>query len=101
MRRLLCSRKSTYLRISQGSSRRSTGTVRRRVNRVLDNQVTEEILPGGEIHEGEGGVNNIFRKIGGYSNEKRIVHGGMIRNEEHPFPRRGILFRPRTLVKLK
>ena len=46
---------------------------------------TEEILPGGEIHEGKGRVKNMFRKIGGYGDEKRIVHGGMIRNEEHPF----------------
>ena len=52
---------------------------------------------GGEIHEGERGANNIFRKIGGYSDEKRIVHGCMIGNEEHPFPAPGnIIASPHT-----
>jgi hypothetical protein len=46
----------------------------------------EKILPGGEIQEGKGWVKNMFRKIGGYADEKRIVHRGMIRNEEHTFP---------------
>ena len=49
----------------------------------------EEILSGGEIHEGEGRVKDVLRKIRGYGDEKRIVHGGMIRNEEHPFPAPG------------
>ena len=49
----------------------------------------EEILPGGEIHKREGRVENIFRKIGSYGDEKRIVHGDMIRYEEHPLPALG------------
>ena len=55
----------------------------------LGELVTKEILPGGEIHEGEGRVKNVLRKIGSHGDEKRIVHGGMIRNEEHPFPASG------------
>jgi hypothetical protein len=44
----------------------------------------EKVFPGGEIHEGERGVKNVLRKIGGDANQKRIVHGGMVRNEKHP-----------------
>jgi len=47
---------------------------------------TEEILPSGEIYEGKRWVKDILREIGGYTNEKRIIHGRMVRNEKHPFP---------------
>ena len=45
----------------------------------------EEILAGGEVHEGKGWVKNIFGEKGGDRDKKRIVHGGMIRNEEYAF----------------
>ena len=32
---------------------------------------------------------------------KRIVHGGMIRNEEHPFPAPGNIVRPLHAGKIK
>jgi hypothetical protein len=67
----------------------------------LREPVTEEILPSCEIYEGKRWVKDILREIGGYTNEKRIIHGRMVRNEKHPFPSPRDITPSPTRVKLK
>lgn len=54
----------------------------------------KEILPGGEIDEGKGRIENIFREKSRHGDEKGVVHGLMIRDKKHPFPPAGDIASP-------